>query len=74
MFVAVVTLKSSTKSAAAETLGVSWTHLLGVLDGTRVGSALLLAKIADYVGLPVARLFPRNGKAPKAQSNGSDKQ
>jgi hypothetical protein len=55
---AAVTLRESTKTAAAEELDVSWTHQLGVLDGTRPSSAELRARIAAYIGISVDRLFP----------------
>jgi len=57
-FMAAVTLRRSTKTAAAEELDVSWTHLVGVLDGTRPSSTELRDRIAAYVEMPVAQLFP----------------
>jgi hypothetical protein len=52
-FMAAVTLKETTKTAAAEELGVSWTHLDAVLLGERDGSAELREKVAAYVDVPV---------------------
>jgi chemotaxis protein histidine kinase CheA len=62
-FMAAVTLRGSTRMAAAAELGVSWTHLLGVLDGLRTGSAELKRRIAIYVGMPVDQLFPETKAA-----------
>lgn len=56
-FMAAVTLKETTKTAAAEELEVSWTHLEFVLDGVRVGSTELKEKIADYVGIPSSQFW-----------------
>jgi len=56
-FMAAVTLKKTNKTAAAETLEVSWTHLECVLDGTRIGSAVLKDRIAEYIGIPSARFW-----------------
>lgn len=43
-------LKQQTRIAAAQMLGVSWTHLNYVLGGEREGSAELEDKIAEYCG------------------------
>lgn len=50
-FMAAVTLKSTTKTAAAEELEVSWTHLDFVLLGERDGSVELREKVAAYIGV-----------------------
>lgn len=52
-FMATVTMKETTKTAAAEELGVSWTHLDAVLLGERDGSLELREKVAAYVGVPL---------------------
>jgi len=57
-FVAAATLHQDTKMAAAEKCGVSWQHLLYVLDGEREPSAELRERVAEYVGMPVSQLFP----------------
>jgi hypothetical protein len=65
-FMAAVTMKETTKTAAAEELDVSWTHLDAVLLGEREGSAELKEKVADYVGVPVDDFW----RAPEtAQAN-----
>lgn len=54
---AAVTLKKTNKTAAADELGVSWTHLDFVLLGDRIASSELKEKIADYVGIPSAQFW-----------------
>ena len=56
-FAYAATMRGKTKTAAAkEDLGVTWTHLAGVLSGERYGSAELWQRFAEYVGKPVRQV------------------
>jgi hypothetical protein len=56
-FAAAVELNETNKGAAAESLGVSWTHLLACMEGSRTPSSELASRVAAYVGLPVSEFW-----------------
>jgi len=62
-FASAAILNRKTQTAAAkEDLGVSLPHLLGVMSGERVGSDRLEQRFAEYIGLPVNRVWPPKKK------------
>lgn len=65
-FAHAVTMRRTTRSRAAkEELGVSLLHLRYVLDGTRVGSAELLQRFADFIGRPLDEVWPEPVTPPE---------
>jgi transcriptional regulator with XRE-family HTH domain len=56
-FRSAVTLKRMTMSAAADSLGVSYNHLMLVLAGERLGSAALKERIATLIDARVSDVF-----------------
>jgi hypothetical protein len=66
-FAAAVELNETNKGAAAESLGVSWTHLVLCMEGQRTPSSDLAARVAEYVGLPIEEFWgPPNPIAASA--------
>jgi hypothetical protein len=56
-FKAAVTLHETTMAFAAQSLGVSYNHLMLVLRGDRIGSQRLERAIAEFIKQPVERVF-----------------
>lgn len=56
-FRAAATLQEVTMSNAARRLGVSYNHLMLVLNGDRKGSAALKSRIADFLGCAILEVF-----------------
>lgn len=57
-FAKAATLKEKgTSQAAEDDLDVSWTHLKACLEGERTPSEELARRVADYVGMPVAKFW-----------------
>jgi len=56
-FRAAVTLKQTTMARAASSLGVSYNHLLLVLDGRRKPSQRLQHAVATFLGMPIQDVF-----------------
>lgn len=50
-FASAVELNETTKGGAAETIGVTWTHLLLCMEGERTPSVELAERVARYVGM-----------------------
>lgn len=58
LFKAAVALHQTTGAQAAKDFGVSYNHLMLVLEGERVASLRLQQRIADFVEYPREVLFP----------------
>lgn len=56
-FRAAVTLKQTTMAKAASSLGVSYNHLLLVLDGRRQASRRLQHAVATFLDMPIENVF-----------------
>jgi hypothetical protein len=56
-FAAAVELNETNKGAAAGSLGVSWTHLLLCMEGSRIPSAELAQRVADYCGVAAEQFW-----------------
>lgn len=58
-FKSAVELNATTCAAAsAESIGVTWHHLSEGLQNLRPLSAEVQQKFADYIGVPVRKVFP----------------
>ena len=57
-FKSACTLKETSAAKAARELGVSYNHLMLVLNGDRKGSDQLQRRIAQFFGRPVDAVFP----------------
>jgi transcriptional regulator with XRE-family HTH domain len=56
-FRAAATLKEVTMANAARRLGVSYNHLMLVLNGDRKASSALKSRIADFLGCAAPEVF-----------------
>jgi transcriptional regulator with XRE-family HTH domain len=56
-FRAAATMHEVTMANAARRLGVSYNHLMLVLNGDRKGSSALKSRIADFLGCPALEVF-----------------
>ena len=50
-FAHTVTMRETTKTDGALSIGYSWTHVEGVMDESRPGSDEMKAKVAEYCGI-----------------------
>ena len=56
-FRAAATLQEVTMANAARRMGVSYNHLMLVLNGDRRGSSALKSRIADFLGCALPEVF-----------------
>jgi len=54
-------MHETTKRDAADSLGLSWTHVELVLEGERRGSQETMDAIAEYCGIPAVEFW---GESP----------
>ncbi|MGI8766170.1 MAG: hypothetical protein ACR2KM_06630 [Gemmatimonadaceae bacterium] len=52
-----VTMHETSKGDGALSIGYSWTHVDGVMEGTRPGSEEMKAAVAEYCGFSVEQFW-----------------
>ena len=67
-------LGRATKSQLAAAIGIRPSHFSNLLNGRNEWKLNQLEKLADCLGVPIARLFEERGKDTATSSSGEDKQ